>query len=131
MAQTTEKKKELIETKNMAETLTYTTEKALRDAGDKITVEEKKPVEEKIEALKKVKDSDDLAVIKKATEELSQAAQKIGEKLYKAAADSAKTTSSQAGSTGNQNPGDQPKEGESSNAEPSVKDAETEEKRGR
>ncbi len=86
-AEEDKKKKEAIEAKNMADTLVYTTEKALRDAGDKITAEEKKPVEEKIEALKKVKDGDDSEAIKKATEELSQEAQKIGEKLYKAAAD--------------------------------------------
>lgn len=126
-AEEDKKKKELIEAKNMAETLTYSTEKALRDAGDKITADEKKPVEEKVETLKKLKDSDDLTAIKKATEELSQAAQKIGEKLYKAASanasasqggsDSAKGASSQAGQ------GDQPK------AEPEVKDAETEEKK--
>jgi molecular chaperone DnaK len=84
-AEEDKKKKEVVETKNMADTLVFTTEKALRDAGDKITAEEKKPVEEKIEALKKVKDTDDIEAIKKATEELSQEAQKIGEKLYKAA----------------------------------------------
>ena len=84
-AEEDKKKKEAIEAKNMADTLVYTTEKALRDAGDKITADEKKPVEEKIEALKKVKDGDDSEAIKKATEELSQEAQKIGEKLYKAA----------------------------------------------
>ncbi|HAI74332.1 TPA: molecular chaperone DnaK [Candidatus Moranbacteria bacterium] len=84
-AEDDKKKKETIEVKNMADTLVYTTEKALRDAGDKITADEKKPVEEKVEALKKVKDSDDISAIKKATEELSQEAQKIGEKLYKAA----------------------------------------------
>jgi molecular chaperone DnaK len=84
-AEEDKKKKEAIEAKNMADTLVYTTEKALRDAGDKITADEKKPVEEKIEALKKVKDTDDSEAIKKATEELSQEAQKIGEKLYKAA----------------------------------------------
>ncbi len=83
-AEEDKKKKEAIEAKNMADTLVYTTEKALRDAGDKITADEKKPVEEKIEALKKVKDGDDSQAIKKATEELSQEAQKIGEKLYKA-----------------------------------------------
>ena len=125
-AEEDKKKKELIEVKNMAETLVYSTEKALRDAGDKITVDEKKPIEEKIEALKKVKDSDDQAAIKKATEELSQAAQKIGEKLYKAAADSAKATSSQAGSSDGQTSNETSKEGKSSSAEPGVKDAETE-----
>lgn len=76
------KKKELIEARNMADALIYTTEKAIRDAGDKLTADDKKPVEEKLEALKKVKDGNDLPVIKKASEELSQASQAIGQKLY-------------------------------------------------
>lgn len=79
------KKKEVIELRNVAETLIYTTEKALKDAGEKVTAEQKKPIEDKVEALKKVKDGEDLAAIKKATEELSQAVQKIGEILYKQA----------------------------------------------
>lgn len=87
-AEEDKKKKELIETKNTADSLVYTTEKALRDAGEKITADEKKPVEEAVEKLKKVKDSDNVEDIKKATEELSQTAQKIGEKLYKTASES-------------------------------------------
>ncbi|MCX6762008.1 MAG: molecular chaperone DnaK [Candidatus Moranbacteria bacterium] len=113
-AEEDKKKKEAIEAKNMADTLVYTTEKALRDAGDKITADEKKPVEEKIEALKKVKDGDDSEAIKKATEELSQEAQKIGEKLYKAAQE-AQTPPA----------GEQPKEGEPASSADGVKDAET------
>ena len=84
-AEEDKKKKELIEARNMADTLSYSTEKALKDAGDKITADEKKPVEEAIAELNKVKSGDDLEAIKKATEILSQSAQKIGEKLYKAA----------------------------------------------
>ena len=79
------KKKELIEVKNMADTLSYTTEKAMKDAGAKLSDDERKPVLEKLEALKNLKESTDVEAIKKATEELSQAAQKIGEKLYAAA----------------------------------------------
>lgn len=89
-AEEDKKKKELIEARNMADTLVYTTEKALRDAGDKITADEKKPIEDAITELNKVLNppaggGDDTEAIKKATETLSQAAQKIGEKLYKAA----------------------------------------------
>ena len=84
-AEEDKKKKELIEARNLADTLTYSTEKALKDAGDKITAEEKKPVEDAITELNKVKNGDDLEAIKKATEALSQSAQKIGEKLYAAA----------------------------------------------
>ncbi|MEA3323187.1 MAG: molecular chaperone DnaK [Patescibacteria group bacterium] len=81
------KKKEEVELRNAAETLVFTTEKALKDAGDKLTDDEKKPVEEKMEALKEVlKDEKaDGEKIKSSTEELSEAAQKIGEKLYKIA----------------------------------------------
>jgi len=91
-AEEDKKKKDLVEARNLADTLVYTTEKALREAGEKVPADKKKPVEEKIEALKKVKDSDDVATIKKATEELSQEAQKIGQELYAAAqeADKAK-----------------------------------------
>lgn len=78
-------KKELIETRNLADTLIFTTEKALKEAGDKISEDEKKNIEEKIKALREVKDKDDKEATKKASEELSQAAQKIGEILYKAA----------------------------------------------
>jgi len=53
-------KKNLIEARNMADTLSYTTEKAMKDAGDKVTAEEKKPVEDAITELNKVKNGDDL-----------------------------------------------------------------------
>jgi molecular chaperone DnaK len=92
-AEEDKKKKEAVEARNLADTLVYTTEKALRESGEKIAAEKKKPVQEKIEALKKVKDGDDIEAIKKATEELSQEAQKIGQELYQAAqaADKSKT----------------------------------------
>ena len=109
-------KKNLIEARNMADTLSYTTEKAMKDAGDKITAEEKKPVEDAITELNKVKNGDDLDAIKKATETLSQAAQKIGEKLYKAA---------EAAPQQNQESGSKNQEGNASGTE-QPKDAETE-----
>jgi molecular chaperone DnaK len=119
-AEEDKKKKELVEAKNMADTLIFTTEKALKEAGEKITADEKKPIEEKIEALKKVKDSDNVEDLKKATEELSQEAQKIGQKLYQAAQEAQKAQGAQ-GQPGEKPAGEQPKEGE-------VKDAETEKK---
>lgn len=74
-----QKKKELIEVKNLAEQLIYTTEKALKDAEGKISEEIKKAVEEKVAELKTVKDKDDISAIKTATENLSKEIQKIGE----------------------------------------------------
>ncbi len=80
-----QKKKEAIESKNVADNLIYTTEKTLKDAGDKVTEDVKKEIEEKIESLKKVKDGDNIEEIKAKTEELSQTIQKVGQELYKAA----------------------------------------------
>lgn len=85
------KKKELVDKKNEAETLIFTAEKALKDAGDKITEDEKKEIEDAMKALKEEKDKDGATsesideVYKKASESLS----KYGERLYKAAAESA------------------------------------------
>ncbi len=77
------KKQELVEAKNLADNLVYTTEKTLREAGDKISSESKKEIEEKIEALKKVKDTDNIEDIKNKTAELSQVIQKIGAEIYR------------------------------------------------
>jgi len=77
-------KKDLIDARNEADTMIYTTERTLRDFGDKINKDAKKEIEEKIEALRNVKDKDDLDEIKKASDALSQAIQKVGSELYKA-----------------------------------------------
>ena len=76
------KRKEKIEHQNLADTMIYTTEKMLKDAGDKITAEERKEVEDKITALKALKDGDDHEAIKKAADELTDVAQKVGAKMY-------------------------------------------------
>ena len=76
------KKRELIEARNLADSLIYTSEKTLREAKDKIAADAKKEIEEKIDDLKKIKDSDNLEEIKNKTSELSSIAQKIGAELY-------------------------------------------------
>lgn len=76
------KKKELVETKNVADTMVYTTEKMLSEHKEKVSDDDKKAVEEKVEALKAVKDGTDVDAIKKASEELSEVAQKIGAAIY-------------------------------------------------
>ncbi len=80
------KKQESIEVKNAADALVYTCEKTLKDAGDKVKPEEKKDVEDKINALKEAQKTDNIETIKAKTEELSQAIQKIGAELYKQSA---------------------------------------------
>jgi len=79
------KRKEAVEVKNSAEQLVYSSEKALKDAGDKVKEETKKEVEGKVEAVKEVLKGDDNGKIKSATDELSETIQKVGAELYSAA----------------------------------------------
>ncbi len=76
------KKKELIEIRNQADTLVYSAEKTLKDLGDKVPADVKTTVEEKISAIKKVKDGDDRTAIKSAMDDLSSEIQKIGAQMY-------------------------------------------------
>ncbi len=75
------KKKDLVEAKNIAEQMIYTSEKSLADAGSKVPEDVKKAVTEKVDALKKAKDGSDIDAIKKATSELSTEIQKIGQHM--------------------------------------------------
>lgn len=120
-AEEDKKHKEKVEAKNIAESLVYSTEKAIKEAGDKISEDKKKPVMEKMEALKEIlkKEESTTEEIKKATEEFSTEAQKIGEELYKAATpQDGQPTSPEAGATS--------EEGKTESKEGEVKDAETE-----
>ncbi len=75
----------MIELKNTAESLVYSTEKTLKDAGDKVSADVKTQVQEKVDALKAVKDGEDTAAIKKSLDELGEVIQKVGAEMYKAA----------------------------------------------
>ncbi|MBT6294214.1 MAG: molecular chaperone DnaK [Candidatus Magasanikbacteria bacterium] len=79
------KKRELIDIKNTADTMVYTTEKMMKEVEEKkidVTDDEKKAVEEKLAKLKEVKDSENIEEIKTVSEDLSKAAQAIGMKMY-------------------------------------------------
>jgi molecular chaperone DnaK len=76
------KRKETIEARNQADTLISISERTLKDAGDKATDDDKKAVTEKMEALKAIKDKDDVAAIKSAMDDLSAAIQKVGAAMY-------------------------------------------------
>ena len=83
-AEEDKKKKELIEVRNTAENLIYTSEKTMRDLGDNPDISAiKKEVEDKIAELKKVKDGEDIEEIKRKSNDLSQTVQKIGAEMYK------------------------------------------------
>ncbi len=81
-AQEDRQKKDMIDLRNQADQVIHSTEKTLKEAGDKVKREDKKDVEEKLEAVKKVKDGTDKAVLQKTLEELSQAIQKVGAAMY-------------------------------------------------
>ncbi len=80
------KRRESAETRNQADTLIYTTEKAMREHGDKLDSKKQEEVENAIEALKKELESEDVDKIKSAIEELSQKSQDLFAAMYAAAA---------------------------------------------
>ncbi len=80
-----EKKKKLIDARNLAEQLIYTAEKSLRDYSDKVGADVKTDVENKIKELREIKDKDDATAIEAKTQELSGALSKIGEVMASAA----------------------------------------------
>ncbi|MBP5407232.1 molecular chaperone DnaK [bacterium] len=80
-----EKRKKLIETKNNAEQLIYTTEKSLKEYGDKVSSEDKATIEDKLQDLRDATATDDAAKIESAINDLNQAAYKLAEAVYKSA----------------------------------------------
>ncbi|MCK5492829.1 MAG: Hsp70 family protein, partial [Candidatus Omnitrophica bacterium] len=86
-AEEDKKRKASVESKNKADTLVYSTEKALKDYGDKVSEEEKKAIEEKISKLKDLLKKTDATneEIDKEVEELSKVSHKLAEEVYKAA----------------------------------------------
>lgn len=76
------KKREAIEARNHADSMVYTTEKSLKEHGDKIDAVEKGDIENKLTELKKLMEGEDAEAIKKATEELAQASHKLAEAMY-------------------------------------------------
>ncbi len=75
-------KKEGIEIKNQLDSLVYQTEKAMKDAGDKVADDVKTEVEEKLKLAKEALAGEDIEAMKKAQEDLSTSAQKVGQAMY-------------------------------------------------
>ncbi|MCL2705015.1 MAG: molecular chaperone DnaK [Spirochaetaceae bacterium] len=87
-AEEDKKEKERVEVKNEADALLYSTEKSLKEYGDKISPEEKTKVETALNDLKSVINGTDSEDIKKKSEELKQASYKLAEEMYKNASKS-------------------------------------------
>jgi len=102
-AEEDKKKRELIDLKNQAESLIFTTEKTLKDAGDKVSADQRKDILDKIEDLKKAKEGEDQNLIRNNYEALSLAIQKIGEAMYQQAGSANNSTGNQSTGTEDNN----------------------------
>src|SRR5690606_23706401 len=83
-AEADKKQREAVEAKNQAESLIHSTEKSLKDYGDKVSAEDKSAIEAAVSDLKAVIEGDDAELIKEKTDALAQASMKLGEAMYKA-----------------------------------------------
>jgi molecular chaperone DnaK len=88
-AEDDKKKRELVDARNSADALIYSTEKSIKDLGDKVDSETKSKVENAIEPLKKAMEGEDAAEIKRLSEELTQESHKLAEAMYKQASQEA------------------------------------------
>ena len=77
------KKRETVDARNQADSLVFSTEKSLKEHGDKVSAEEKKAIENGIADLKKSLEGTDIEDIKKKTQSLIQVSMKLGEAVYK------------------------------------------------
>ncbi len=94
------KNRENVDIRNNADQLVYQTEKTLGEIGDKITEDEKKEIQGKIDELKEALKGTDTDAIKAKTEEAQQAFYKVSEKLYQAAQQAAQAQAAQGGQPG-------------------------------
>jgi len=92
-----QRRKQLVETRNMADNLAYQTEKTLRELGDKVSEADRSAIQSKIDELRRVMESDDVARIRAVMEELRQVSMKLGEQMY---ASTGPAGGSQTGYTG-------------------------------
>ena len=94
-----EKRKAEAEVRNNADSIVFATEKALADLGDKVSEEDKKNAEEKLEAAKKALEGTDIDAIKNTSEELNKVAMDLAQKVYEQAAkENANSTEESSGS---------------------------------
>ena len=84
-AEEDKKKKELVEARNSADALIYSTEKSIKELGDKVDSETKSKVEEASAVLKKAMEGEDTEEIKRLSEELTQISHKLAEAMYQQA----------------------------------------------
>jgi molecular chaperone DnaK len=102
------KKADLIQARNEADQLVYSTEKTLKDLGDKVSDDEKKKVEDAIAKVKEALPGDSVENINKAKEELMQSSHKIAEELYRQSQAQQAAGAAAGGAAGPEGAGPQP-----------------------
>ena len=93
------KRRELVESRNQADALIHSTEKSVKELGDKVSDADKTAIEAAIASLQAVKDGEDPAPITKGIEELSQASMKLGEAIYQQGASASAPESAETSET--------------------------------
>ncbi|MBB3145516.1 molecular chaperone DnaK [Phyllobacterium trifolii] len=83
-AESDKKRREAVESKNQAEALVHSTEKSLKDYGDKVSAEDKASIETALAELKTAVEGDDAEVIKAKTQTLAEVSMKLGQAMYEA-----------------------------------------------
>lgn len=96
------KRREEVELKNTADSMVYSTEKTLREMGDKIPADTKSKIESELERLKKAIADNDIESIKRFMEDVRQASYKMSEELYKQAQAAGAAGAGGAGGAGQQ-----------------------------
>ncbi|MDH3878829.1 MAG: molecular chaperone DnaK [Desulfobacterales bacterium] len=96
-AEEDKQKRELVEARNSADALIYSTEKSIKDLGDKVDSDTKTKVEESIAALRKAMEGEDTAEITRLSEELTQASHKLAEAMYQQASQNEQQAGAGAG----------------------------------
>jgi molecular chaperone DnaK len=99
-AEEDKKKKELVEARNAADTLIYSTEKSMKDLGDKVDGATRGQVEAAIAPLRTAMEGDDIEQIKRLTDQLMQASHKVAEAMYQKASQSGETGEGPTGGPG-------------------------------
>ncbi|MBZ9602301.1 MULTISPECIES: molecular chaperone DnaK [Phyllobacterium] len=100
-AESDKKRREAVESKNQAEALVHSTEKSLKDYGDKVSAEDKASIETALAELKTAVEGDDAEVIKAKTQTLAEVSMKLGQAMYEAsqAAEAASAEGGEADAT--------------------------------
>jgi len=99
-AEEDKKKRELVDARNMADSLIYTTEKSIKEVGDKVDSATKDQINQAIEKLKKAMEGENVEEIKRLSDELTQASHKLAETMYAQASQQQQAQAGGDGSTG-------------------------------